>query len=251
MDESCHVPKVLSRVKQINDLNGAWKVFIGDIPDPFGTVAYNHFLCGKTPPAIPGFSVEPFAEIAGDLDGAGISSRIRVADRETFLIPSCLGEDASQFDFPGVSWLAFHLALSTFRLGNRHSCTVHLDVQDGNGLAHYHGKIQLHGLLDLFPFACGYVFANGFRGPLYRFGGYLQAGEQFHLLATLLKRRSLADHGQHTTHSWRQLQVLNIQFNIGRELADMTVRTQVVGTRYDCAANRRENLLGTYFLVVR
>jgi hypothetical protein len=45
--------------------------------------------------------------------------------------------------------------------------------------------------------------------------------------------------------------MLDIQFDIGRELADVTVRAQVVGPRYVYWAHHREDRLDTQFPVTR
>ena len=65
-------PEVLARMKEVDDLNGAGKVFIGDIPDPFGPVADDYFCCRTAPAAVPCFQVYPLAEVAGRFDCAGV-----------------------------------------------------------------------------------------------------------------------------------------------------------------------------------
>ena len=70
---------------QIDDLNRAGKLQIGQIPDPFGSVAEGNLLCRAAPAAIPGFQINAFAKLVGGLDGTGIGSGIRVAYRITFL----------------------------------------------------------------------------------------------------------------------------------------------------------------------
>jgi hypothetical protein len=45
--------------------------------------------------------------------------------------------------------------------------------------------------------------------------------------------------------------ILDIQFDIGWELADVTVRAQVVGPRYVHRAHRGEDWFGAQFPVVR
>ena len=43
------IPEVLARVKQINNLNRAGKVLIGEIPDPVGAVADDDLVGGRSP----------------------------------------------------------------------------------------------------------------------------------------------------------------------------------------------------------
>jgi hypothetical protein len=58
IEQACQVPQMLACVEQIANLNCAGKVLLGQIPDPFGSVAYNDLLLGAAPPAFPGFHVE-------------------------------------------------------------------------------------------------------------------------------------------------------------------------------------------------
>jgi hypothetical protein len=67
-------------VKQVDDLNGARKMPVGLIPDPFGAIGYDDFLFRTVPPTIPGFPIKPLSKLAGCLDGAGVGGRIRIAD---------------------------------------------------------------------------------------------------------------------------------------------------------------------------
>ena len=98
--------------------------------------------------------------------------------------------------------LAFRLALPAHRLflHHRHSRPIHLHIQDRNGFAHDDRQIQLHGPLDLLLLACGDILSDGFRRPLHGFGGHLQIGEQFHLLASVIEGRLLAHHRLHAAH---------------------------------------------------
>src|SRR5260370_188648 len=110
-------------------------------------------------------------------------------------------------------------------------------------------QIQLHGTLDLLLLACGDMLPDNLRCPFHAFGGYLQIGEQFHLLASMVKRRRLAHERLHAPHSRREFRILNVQFDVGGELAVMTVGAQVVGTRHFRVAYGSQGRLGTPFLV--
>ncbi len=74
--------------------------------------------------------------------------------------------------------------------------------------------------------------ADGLRRALHRFGGHLQAGQHLHLLAAVIEGRLLADQTPACGAPRRELRILDVQFDIGGELAGMTVRAQVVGPRY-------------------
>src|SRR5260370_7495977 len=91
-------------------------------------------------------------------------------------------------------------------------------------------QIQLHGTVDPVLLACGHMLPDNLRCPFHAFGGYLQIGEQFHLLASMVKRRRLAHERLHAPHSRREFRILNVQFDVGGELAVMTVGAPVVGT---------------------
>src|SRR6185369_79586 len=160
-------------------------------------------------------------------------SGIRIPDRETFLVPGGLREDTSQFDFARVGRLASHLTLPSHRLfrHHRHSCSIHLHIQDRNRLADDDRQVQLHGSPDLFLLVRGDVRPDGFRRSLHGFGGYLQVGEEFQFLPAMSERCVLSHQSLHPAHSWRQFHVFDIQFDISGELAVVTLRAQVVRTR--------------------
>src|SRR5437016_6730147 len=128
---------MLARVIQINNLHRARKMLLSKIPDPFGPIAYDHLLFRAAPAAFPGFHVNSLSKLLGGLDGAGVGSGVRIADRVALLVPGGLGEDASQLYFPRMGWLAFRLALPSQCLFLHHwySRPVHLHIQDRNRFA--------------------------------------------------------------------------------------------------------------------
>ena len=67
----------------------------------------------------------------------------------------------------------------------------------------------------------------------------------------MLERSLLTDHSQHAAHSGRILRVFDVQFDIGRKLAAVTVRAQVVGARYFHLAQRGQDGLGALLVVMR
>jgi hypothetical protein len=149
--------------------------------------------------------------------------------------------------------LAGCLALPAYRLllHHRYSRPIHLHIQDGNRLARHEGQVELEGFPALFLLAPSDIGAEGLGGPLHRFGGHLQVGEQFHLLPTVIEGRLLAYDRLHATHARRKLRIFDVQPSIDRELAAMAARAQLVGTRHFHRAQRREHGPGSQLVVVR
>ena len=102
MEEACHVPKVLTRMEQIDDLNGAREVLVGSVPYPFSSVSDDDLLLGAIPAAIPCFQVDAASKLARGFDGAGVCRGARVANGITLVIPSGLSEDAAELHFAGM-----------------------------------------------------------------------------------------------------------------------------------------------------
>ena len=136
-----------------------------------------------------------------------------------------------------------------FLFHHRHSGAVDLRIQHGNGRSHNDWQVQLHGPLDLGLLAGGDVFPDGLRRALHGLGGHLQVGQEFQLLASVIEGGLLTDDCLHAAHSWRELGVFDIQFDIGGELSAMAVRAQVVGTRDGDLAHGRQHRLGAQFLI--
>jgi hypothetical protein len=148
--------------------------------------------------------------------------------------------------------LTFGLTLPTDRLflHDRNSRRVHLHIQQGNRLAGHDAQVQLQSFLDLGLFALSDIGSDGLRCALHRFGGHLQAGQNFHLLAAVIEGCLLAHQGVHAAHSGRKLRVLDIQFGIHRKLADAAWSAQIVRTRDTYRADDRQNGFGAEFLVL-
>src|SRR6266540_4331890 len=217
---------MLACMIQIHDLNGAGKVVWDQIPDPFGAIPDDDLLLGAARPALPGFHVEPPAELLGRFNGPGVGGGIGIANGETLLVPTGLGEDTSQLGFACMGRLANRLAFPSFRLFlyYRYPGAIHLDVENGYRLADYNGQIQLDSSLNLLLFSACDIAADPLRRALHRFGGYLQTGQNLHLLAAVIEGCSLTHQRVHAAHSWGKLGILNVHFDIGWELARMTVR---------------------------
>ncbi len=65
---------------QIDDLDRAGKCRSARFQIPFGSIAYDDFLRGAAPVAVPGFQIKPFPKLFRRLDSACVSGGIRVAD---------------------------------------------------------------------------------------------------------------------------------------------------------------------------
>ncbi len=66
-------PEMLAGVIEIDDLQGAGKVLIGQVPDPFGAVADDDLLLPRgSSRGFPGFQIDAFAKVFGGLNGSGM-----------------------------------------------------------------------------------------------------------------------------------------------------------------------------------
>src|SRR5438132_1778565 len=151
-----------------------------------------------------------------------------------------------------MSWLARGLALPTRRLFLHHgnSGPIHLHIQDGHRLADDDGQIQLQGFLDLSLLALGDIASDGLGDTLHGFGGHLQTGQELHLLATMIERSLLAHQSVHAAHPGRKLRIFDVQFDIHRKLAEVTLGAQVVGASHAHRTDDRQDGFGADFLVL-
>src|ERR1039457_4298030 len=94
-------PEVLSGVIKIDDLNRAGEVLLGNIPDPFRSIADDDLLFGAVPTALAGFQIEAQPKLLRRFNRANVGSRAGVAEGKAFLIPSGLRKHASQLGLPG------------------------------------------------------------------------------------------------------------------------------------------------------
>jgi hypothetical protein len=74
--------------------------------------------------------------------------------------------------------------------------------------------------------------------------------ESLALFAAMIEGSLLAHQSAHAAHPGRELRILDIQFDISRELALMTVGAQIVWTPDSHRAYNRQNGLGTQFPVM-
>src|ERR1035437_4526963 len=80
-------PEVLSGVIKIDDLNRAGEVLLGNIPDPFRSIAYDDLLLGAVPTALAGFQIEAQPKLLRRFNRANVGSRAGTAEGKAFLIP--------------------------------------------------------------------------------------------------------------------------------------------------------------------
>jgi hypothetical protein len=66
-------PEVLSGVKEIDNLNRAREVLIGNIPDPFRSIADDDLLFGAAPTSLAGFQIEAQAKLVCRFNRSNIS----------------------------------------------------------------------------------------------------------------------------------------------------------------------------------
>jgi hypothetical protein len=164
------------------------------IPDPLGTIAHGDLLFGAAPAPLPGFQIDALAKRFGRPYGAGVGGRIGIANSVAFLVPRGLGKHTTQLNFAGVCWRAVGFAFAPlgFFLCYRPASAVHLHIQNRNWLCYDQRQIQLHSFANLTLLSGGNIGSDSLGRALDRLGRYLQPGQDFHLLATMLKGSLLA-----------------------------------------------------------
>src|SRR2546430_1543031 len=94
VQEAGHMPQMLARMIEINNLNGSGKMQFHQIPYPLRAIAHDHLLVGPIPAAIVSLPVEALAELGRRFDGPDEGGGIRITDGIAFCIAGGLGEDA-------------------------------------------------------------------------------------------------------------------------------------------------------------
>src|SRR6476660_8634002 len=111
---------MLAGMPDIDNLDGARKMLIGDIPDPLGAVAQHHFLYGPIPTSFEDFGVKPTAKGFGAFDRPGIGCGSCISNRATLRVGCSLGKDTTQFDFTSACGLPRSSAGAPFQFGVYH-----------------------------------------------------------------------------------------------------------------------------------
>jgi len=86
-------------------------------------------------------------------------------------------------------------------------------------------------------------------GAFHRLGRHLQTGQNLDLLASVIEGSLLTHQSVHPAHAGRGLRVFDIQFAVGRELAWVAMRAQIVRTRDLHRAQHRQYGFGADLLV--
>ena len=68
---------MLPRVVEIDDLNRARKIWLGQVPNPFGTITDDDLLLRAAPTALPGFQLDALAKLFGGLADAGVGGGVQ------------------------------------------------------------------------------------------------------------------------------------------------------------------------------
>ena len=172
------VPEVLAGVIEIENLNCAGEVLVGDIPDPYGAIADNDFLDRTVPASVPGFQIKAIAKLLGRFNRSDEGGRILVADGAAFLVPCGLREYASQLDLARVGRLPRNLALAArsfpFRYG--YSCTAISMYRTGNGLTVTTGNSN-RAVLSISCCARGDIGSDCLRRAFHGLGGHVEIGQ--------------------------------------------------------------------------
>jgi len=157
---------------QIHDLNRAWKVGVGQIPDPGGSVAEDDPDGGPLPASAPGLGVDSEAKLFGGFDGSHVGGGVRVADRPALLVHGGLRKNAAQFALACPGALSFDSAGSPFGFGghDRDLDAVDQHIHFRNALFQDHGQDELFGMADFLRVMLGDPRANGLGGAFDGFG---------------------------------------------------------------------------------
>src|SRR6266852_8338498 len=91
---------------EIDDLNGAGEVLVGQIPDPNGPICNYDFDSGPLPSSAPGLGIDAEAELFGGFDGSYVGGGVRVADGPAFRVHCGLYEHATQLALAGAGALS-------------------------------------------------------------------------------------------------------------------------------------------------
>jgi hypothetical protein len=237
---------MLAGVEEVDDLNRAREVLIGQVPDPFGAITDHDFLAGVAPAPFPGFHIQTIAELFGGFDGGHIGGGAGIASRVPLLIQASLGEDTAQLDLARARWLtgAFARAALGLALADGNSSAIHQDVQNGNLRSDPKRQLQLDRTVDFLLIALRNVGSDSLGRALHGLGRDSNACQKLQFLPALIEGGLLPDQGLHSADPGREFGVDNVQFRVGRKLSLMAVGAKVVGAR-----QRGHNRFGALFLV--
>jgi hypothetical protein len=76
------------------------------------------------------------------------------------------------------------------------------------------------------------ILSDSLGGTLHGFGGHFQSGQKLHLLTAMIKGCLVPYQSLHAAHSRRKFCMLDIQLDIGGELASVAMGAQIIGPEY-------------------
>ena len=170
---------------EIDDLDSAGEVLIGEVPDPDGTVGNDDFGGSPLPASAESFRVDAVTELLGGLNGACIGGRIRIADGPAVFVNRGLGEYGPELALAGAGPLSLDSASPAlgFRGHDRDLDAIHQDIHFRDGLFGDDGQDQLFGAVDLLTVTEGDFRPNGLGSPFDGFGGDFQTCQYLHRFA--------------------------------------------------------------------
>src|SRR5450759_1914667 len=135
---------------KVDDLNGAGKVLVGEIPDPWGTVSDDDFERSPLPTSVPSLGIDAEAELIGGFDGSHIGGRIWVADGPAFLVHGGLREHAAELALACAGTLSLDPARSSLGFGSHDGDldANHKQLHFRNVLFENDGQGELFGATD-------------------------------------------------------------------------------------------------------
>lgn len=90
---------MLAGMVEVDDLNGAWKMFVGNVPDPRRAISHDNDPSSALQAPAHRFSVDARTKLLGRFDRSHVGGGLFIALRSALIIHAGLGEDASEFSF--------------------------------------------------------------------------------------------------------------------------------------------------------
>src|SRR3954452_10465990 len=101
---------MLAGVIQIDDLDRAGEVAVGEIPNSEGAISDHDLQIDVFPSSTQGFSIKAESKLLGGFNACSVGGGVRVANRPALVIRRGLCKHAAQFAFARVRILAFPLS---------------------------------------------------------------------------------------------------------------------------------------------
>src|SRR5438132_10876376 len=113
---------------EIDDLYGARKMFVGEVPDPLRAIANDDHLKGASESAALSFAINPPAKFRGRLNRSHIGSGSFITLRPAFFVRGGLFENTAQLGLPGPRLTVLTLAPAAGRLAFDHRNASPIDA---------------------------------------------------------------------------------------------------------------------------